>query len=81
MSEQNLGEEFNRRLLEEKILEIIKNRDEITFDELRELLEIEGLYYDGLYIRRVVSDLIRRGVIAKMISSNRRNKFILRINQ
>ncbi|MEM0260671.1 MAG: hypothetical protein QXJ51_04850 [Sulfolobales archaeon] len=81
MSEQNLGEEFNRRLLEEKILEIIKNRDEITFDELRELLEIEGLYYDGLYIRRVVSDLIRRGVIAKMISSNRRNKFILRINE
>ncbi|MEM4025539.1 MAG: hypothetical protein QW355_00660 [Sulfolobales archaeon] len=81
MSEQNLGAEFNRRLLEEKILEIIKNRDEITFDELRELLEIEGLYYDGLYIRRVVSDLIRRGVIAKMISSNRRNKFILRINQ
>ncbi|MEM0043739.1 MAG: hypothetical protein QXE32_01000 [Sulfolobales archaeon] len=81
MSEQNLGAEFNRRLLEEKILEIIKNRDEITFDELRELLEIEGLYYDGLYIRRVVSDLIRRGVIAKMISSNRRNKFILRINE
>ncbi|MEM4484831.1 MAG: hypothetical protein QW366_03305 [Sulfolobales archaeon] len=81
MSEQNLGAEFNRRLLEEKILEIIKNRDEITFDELRELLEIEGLYYDGLYIRRVVSDLIRRGVVAKMISSNRRNKFILRINQ
>ncbi|MEZ0289611.1 MAG: hypothetical protein ABWJ42_00770 [Sulfolobales archaeon] len=73
MNEKNLE---NQEILEKLIISILKERGEISFEELREFLEEKGFYRDSLYLRRIIADLIRRGFIMKTLSRDRKNKFV-----
>jgi len=57
------AEEFLRK----KIVEVLKAHCEgLVFDKLREVLEErEGVYVDGVLLRRVVAIMIREGTICK----------------
>ncbi len=65
--------------LEKLILEIVENRA-LSFDELRDELEAQGIYIDGRILRKVVAELIRRRMLCKTPSAERR-KLLLHICQ
>jgi len=57
--------------LEELIFKIVRDRA-VSFDELRDELEAWGVYIDGRVLRKVVAELVRRGVLCKTPSAERR---------
>lgn len=69
-------EEFLKR----KIIEILKQRREgLVFDNLREVLEEkEGVYVEGMLIRRIVADMVREGLICREPSATLR-RMLLRL--
>jgi hypothetical protein len=69
-------EEFLKR----KIIEILKQRHEgLVFDNLREVLEEkEGVYVEGMLIRRIVADMVREGLICREPSATLR-RMLLRL--
>ena len=69
-------EEFLKR----KIIEILKQRHEgLVFDSLREVLEEkEGVYVEGMLIRRIVADMVREGLICREPSATLR-RMLLRL--
>jgi hypothetical protein len=67
-------------ILRDKLVSLITNsRSGYTFDELRELLENEGIYIDGLCLRKILSDLLRKDLIKKCLSEEKHNKFVFKI--
>ena len=65
--------------LKSKILDILqKHAEGIIFDELREDLENQGIYVDGITLRKIVADLIRGKIICKEPSPKLR-KMILKL--
>lgn len=65
--------------LKRKILDILqKHAEGIIFDELREDLENQGIYVDGVMLRKIVADLIRGKIICKEPSPKLR-KMILKL--
>jgi len=69
-------EEFLKR----KIIEILKQqREGLVFDSLREVLEEkEGVYVEGMLIRRIVADMVREGLICREPSATLR-RMLLRL--
>jgi len=66
-------------ILRDKVISLISESYEgCTFDELRETFENEGVYVDSLCLRKIISDLIRDGVIKKCFSVNKRNKYVFK---
>ncbi len=63
--------------LEKLVLEVVGGRA-LSFDELRDELEAQGIYIDGRVLRKVVAELVRRGVLCKTPSAERR-KLLLHI--
>lgn len=63
----NSAEANLRRIL----IEIIARKPEgITFDALRDELESEeGIYIDGVKLRKIVAEMIREGIVCKEPSS------------
>ena len=63
--------------LVEIMIEIVRARGSISFDELRQQLEEEyGIYMDGLAIRKIAADLIRRRVLCKTPNPLRRKMML-----
>lgn len=67
-------EEFLKR----KIIEILKQQHEgLVFDSLREVLEEkEGVYVEGMLIRRIVADMVREGLICREPSATLRRMLL-----
>jgi len=63
--------EISEAELEKLVLEII-GTSALSFDELRERIEDRGVYLDGRILRRVVAELIRRGILCKTPFPERR---------
>ncbi|HIP57399.1 MAG TPA: hypothetical protein EYH02_04960 [Ignisphaera aggregans] len=66
-----MHEEISEAELEKLVLEII-GTSALSFDELRERIEDRGVYLDGRVLRRVVAELVRRGVLCKTPFPERR---------
>ena len=63
--------------LEKLVVEILRSGSR-TFDELREELWNRSIYVDGLVLRKVVAELVRRRVVCKEPCPERR-RFLLRL--
>lgn len=63
-----------------RIVELIRNRGALSFDELRAGLEEQGVYIDGKVLRGVVADLLREGILYKEPSASRR-KMLLKLSR
>jgi hypothetical protein len=65
--------------LKRKILDILqKHAEGIIFDELREDMEKQGIYVDGIMLRKIVADLIREKIVCKEPSPKLR-KMVLKL--
>jgi len=65
------------RNVEKTVIEILsKNENGLSFEELRELLEENGYYLNGLMLRKIIAKLINNGIICK-IPSEKRKKLLL----
>jgi hypothetical protein len=65
------------RNVEKTVIEILsKNENGLSFEELRELLEKNGYYLNGLMLRKIIAKLINSGIICK-IPSEKRKKLLL----
>jgi hypothetical protein len=64
--------------LKRKIIEILKQQHEgLVFDSLREVLEEkEGVYVEGMLIRRIVADMVREGLICREPSATLRRMLL-----
>lgn len=70
---------FSRDYVERRVEEVLRNcRNGLTFEELRNILEVEGIYIDGVELRGIVARMVRKGVVCKEISSSRR-KLLLKL--
>ncbi len=59
------------------VIEILKNKPRLSFEELRDIIEnVYGIYIDGLILRKIISNLIINGTICK-IPSGERKKLLL----
>lgn len=71
---------MNRSLkkdVEKVIMQILASRkDGLTFEELRESLEYNGYYLDGLILRKFIAHLIRSNNICK-VPSEKGKKLVL----
>ncbi|MCC6030244.1 MAG: hypothetical protein GU359_06330 [Desulfurococcales archaeon] len=80
MIERSCIEASEETRIKEKILMYIRKSDEgLTYDELRDLLEREGVYIDGVCLRKIISDMIRERIIIKELSDKKRNKFVYKL--
>jgi len=61
------------------VINILRMRGSLTFDELRMALEDMGIYIDGRILRSIVASLIRAGLVTKIPDSSRR-KFLLKLS-
>jgi len=43
----------------------------LEFVEIRNCLERRGMYVDGVVLRKVVAELVRRGLLCREVSRNR----------
>ncbi len=62
--------------LKERIISHLSSRKNLSFDELRDLLEDEGIYMDGRCLRKYIASLVREGAIVKK-PDRERNKLLL----
>lgn len=64
---------FSEEDVENMVKQILQQFSEgLTFEELRDRLENRGVYVDGLRLRRMLSRMIRLGVVCKRASSTKR---------
>lgn len=52
--------------LENLVINVIKKLGKVTYEELFKELVNEGIEFEDLELRRVIANLIRKGVIAKL---------------
>jgi hypothetical protein len=55
-----------------------KHTEGIVFDELRKDLEMQGIYVDGVMLRKIVADLIKEKIVCKEPSPKLR-KMVLKL--
>lgn len=64
--------------VEKAIIEILaKYREGLTFEELREILEENGYYLNGLILRRIISSLILSHTICKSPLKERKKLLLI----
>ena len=64
--------------LRKRIIELIRNKGALSFEELRAELENQGIYINGKTLRRVVADLLHEGILYKEPDAHRR-KMLLKL--
>ncbi len=65
--------------LKRRVLDILQKHTEgIVFDELRKDLEMQGIYVDGVMLRKIVADLIKEKIVCKEPSPKLR-KMVLKL--
>lgn len=70
---------FSRKDVEKLVKQILSTTSEgLTFEEIRNYLELKGVYIDGLELRKIVADMIRSNTLCKEVSSNRK-KLLLKL--
>lgn len=73
---ENIIDELMRKV----ISAISASSNGLTFDELRDALEREGVYIDATCLRKTVSQMLRENKIMKCFSEKKRNKFVFKIS-
>ncbi len=64
-------------IVKKVIIEILRTRPRLSFEEIRDIIENDyGLYMDGLMLRKIMANLITKGIICK-IPSEERKKLLL----
>ncbi|MCC6015809.1 MAG: hypothetical protein LM582_02050 [Desulfurococcaceae archaeon] len=70
---------FSENYVENKVVEVVRGAEKgLTFEELREYLESQGIYLNSVELRKVVASLIKRGTLCKYPSFERR-KLLLKL--
>jgi len=63
------------------VIEILKNKPRLSFEELRDIIEnVYGIYIDGLILRKIISNLIINGTICKTPSMERKKLLLTLCN-
>jgi len=64
------------------VIEILRNRPRLSFEELRDIVEnVYGIYIDGLILRKIISNLIIDGTICKTPSMERKKLLLTLCSQ
>lgn len=70
---------ISREYVEKLIVEILREKQATTFEELRDAIEdVYGLYIDGVTLRKILVELLFKKVVCKYPSESRR-KFIFKL--
>lgn len=56
---------------------LVDHRDGLTFEELRDHLEVNGYYIDGLILRKIVARLILNNTICKVPSKEKKKLLLI----
>lgn len=68
---------------EEDVVRLIKaiisqSSDGLEFEELRDYLELKGVYVDSYILRKIIAKMIRENIVCKEVSSVKK-RFLLKL--
>ncbi|MEM1644799.1 MAG: hypothetical protein QXL96_02830 [Ignisphaera sp.] len=70
---------FSREDVEKLIKQILSIAFKgLTFEEIRNHLELKGIYIDGFELRKIIADMVRNNILCKEVLLDRR-KFLFKL--